>query len=154
MNKFRAFMTTSADTGQLISMLRKITNAKRTIEIGITAIDCNRETYEIGLPIIKKAMVEHKINYIQSEALPVLDNLLKDNYHERLLKLVKAGGLILYDNTLWGGSVAGPKYEVPDERRLQWRCILEFNDVIVSDPRLELSLTSIGDGLTICRRIA
>ena len=43
----------------------------------ITAIDLNRDTYEIGLPIIKKAGVEHKINFIQSEALPVLDKLLE-----------------------------------------------------------------------------
>ena len=44
----------------------------------ITAIDVNRETYEIGLPIIKKAGVDHKINFIESEALSVLDQLLKD----------------------------------------------------------------------------
>jgi len=36
----------------------------------------NREAYEIGLPIIKKAGVEHKIDFIESEALPVLDQLL------------------------------------------------------------------------------
>ena len=44
----------------------------------IMAIDVNRETYEIGLPVIKKAGVDHKINFIESEALSVLDQLLKD----------------------------------------------------------------------------
>ena len=44
----------------------------------IIAIDVNRETYEIGLPIIKKAEVNHKINFIESEVLSVLDQLLKD----------------------------------------------------------------------------
>lgn len=44
----------------------------------ITAIDVNREMYEIGLPIIKKAGVEHKIDFIESKALPVLDKLLED----------------------------------------------------------------------------
>ena len=44
----------------------------------ITTIDVNRETYEIWLPIIKKAGVDHKINFIESEALSVLDQLLKD----------------------------------------------------------------------------
>ena len=39
----------------------------------------NRETYEqIGLPIIKKAGVEHKIDFIESQALPVLDKLLEN----------------------------------------------------------------------------
>ena len=43
----------------------------------IIAVDLNLDTYEIGLPIIKKAGVEHKINFIQSEALPVLNKLLE-----------------------------------------------------------------------------
>jgi caffeoyl-CoA O-methyltransferase len=44
----------------------------------ITAIDVDHKTYEIGLPIIKKAGIEHKINFIESQALPVLDELLQD----------------------------------------------------------------------------
>lgn len=47
----------------------------------ITAIEINRETYEIGLPYVKKAGVEHKINFIESEALPVLDELLGQSPH-------------------------------------------------------------------------
>ena len=50
----------------------------RNIIVQIMAIDVNRETYEIGLPVIKKAGVDHKINFIESEALSVLDQLLKD----------------------------------------------------------------------------
>lgn len=38
----------------------------------------DRSAYQIGLPIIEKAGVKHKINFIESEALPVLDQLLKD----------------------------------------------------------------------------
>ena len=44
----------------------------------IVAIDMNRDSYEIGLPIIKKAGVEHKIDFIESEALPILDRLLEE----------------------------------------------------------------------------
>lgn len=44
----------------------------------IVAVDVNREAYDqIGLPIIKKAGVQHKIDFIESEALPVLDKLLE-----------------------------------------------------------------------------
>ena len=45
--------------------------------VQITAIDLSRESYEIGLPVIRKAGVEHKINFVESEALPVLEKLLE-----------------------------------------------------------------------------
>ncbi|PRQ46775.1 putative flavone 3'-O-methyltransferase [Rosa chinensis] len=88
-------------------------------------IDIDRETYEqVGLPIIKKAGVEHKIDFIESEAVPALDKLLENpenegsfdfayvdadkvnnwNYHERLLKLLKVGGLVVYEHTLQSSS--------------------------------------------------
>jgi len=38
----------------------------------------NRDSYEIGLPVIKKAGVEHKIDFKESEALPALDELLNN----------------------------------------------------------------------------
>ncbi|KAL4390764.1 hypothetical protein AHAS_Ahas03G0177700 [Arachis hypogaea] len=37
------------------------------------------------------------------------------NYHERLLKLIRIGGMIIYDNTLWGGTVAWKEEDVPAE---------------------------------------
>ncbi|KAL7170968.1 hypothetical protein ACSBR2_035761 [Camellia fascicularis] len=187
-----AFFGTSPDAGQLIAMLLKLVNAKKTIEVGvftgysllltaltipddgqIVAIDINREAYEIGLPIIQKAGVEHKIDFIQSPALPVLDKLLEDkekegafdfafvdadkgnylNYHERLMKLVKVGGLLVYDNTLWGGTVAKPEESVPVYKR-QWRkATIEFSKSITADHRVEISHVPSGDGVIICRRI-
>ena len=42
----------------------------------IIAIDLDRDAYEIGLPIIKKANIEHKINFIQSSTLSALDEIL------------------------------------------------------------------------------
>ncbi|KAL7167967.1 hypothetical protein ACSBR2_038405 [Camellia fascicularis] len=187
-----AFFGTSPDAGQLIAMLLKLVNAKKTIEVGvftgysllltaltipndgqIVAIDINREAYEIGLPIIQKAGVEHKIDFIQSPALPVLDKLLEDkenegafdfafvdadkgnylNYHERLMKLVKVGGLLVYDNTLWGGTVAKPEESVPVYKR-EWRkATIEFSKSITADHRVEISHVPSGDGVIICRRI-
>lgn len=55
----------------------------------IIAVDLNLDTYEIGLPIIRKAGVEHKINFIQSEALPVLDQLLETVSCNLIFVLVK-----------------------------------------------------------------
>ncbi|CAL5215052.1 unnamed protein product [Lathyrus oleraceus] len=186
------FMGTSPDVGQLMALLLKLLNAKKTIEVGvftgysllltalntphdgkIIALDPDRKAYEIGLPFIKKASVLHKIDYIESPALPVLDKLLQNptnegtfdfafvdadknnywNYHERLIKLVKIGGIVAYDNTLWGGTVALPEMEVSEPKREWRRFTLAFNEAISKDSRLELAFVSIGDGLTICRRI-
>ncbi|XVF85578.1 hypothetical protein PTKIN_Ptkin17bG0128500 [Pterospermum kingtungense] len=112
-------------------MILKLTKAKKTMEIGvftghsllatalalsedgqITAIDKNQEYYDVGLPFIKKAGMEHKINFIESDATKEehkeeFDFVFVDadktnyvNYHEHLKKLVKIGGVIAYDNTL------------------------------------------------------
>jgi caffeoyl-CoA O-methyltransferase len=186
------FIGTLPEAGQLISILLKLLNPKKTIEIGvftgysllltalnipddgkITAIDIDRKTYEIGLPVIKKAGVEHKIDFIESPALPILDKLLEDpsnegtfdfafidadkenyvNYHDKLIKLVKVGGLLVYDNTLWGGRVAWPEEKIPQHSKSGTIAAIEFNKKIRDDSRVEFSLTSIGDGLSICRRI-
>ncbi|KEH18483.1 putative methyltransferase [Medicago truncatula] len=186
------FMGTHPDAGKLMGILLKLLNAKKTIEIGvftgysllltalnipddgkIIALDPDRKAYEVGLPFIKKAGVEHKIDFTESPALPVLDKLLEDpsndenfdfafvdadkhnywNYHERLIKLIKIGGLIIYDNTLWGGTVAWPEEALLDPRRKKVRQdAIAFNNAIASDTRIEICLASIGDGFTICRR--
>nr|XP_009791852.1 PREDICTED: probable caffeoyl-CoA O-methyltransferase At4g26220 [Nicotiana sylvestris] len=89
-------MGATPDLGQLIAMLLNLINAKRTIEIGIftrysvlltaliipddgkiITIDPDRQSYELGLPVIQKAGVEHKIDFKDSPALPVLDKLLE-----------------------------------------------------------------------------
>ncbi|XVF65458.1 hypothetical protein PTKIN_Ptkin09bG0251000 [Pterospermum kingtungense] len=173
-------------------MLVKMMNAKKTMEIGvftgysllttalalpedgkILAIDPDKEAYELGLPYIKKAGIEHKINFIPSDAYPVLNDLvnsgeegtfdfifvdaMKNDYlkfHELTVKLVKIGGTIAYDNTLWYGSVAQPEDEVKDEfLRPVRNAVVEFNSFIAADPRIESSIVSVGDGVTLCRRL-
>ncbi|KAF8034061.1 hypothetical protein BT93_C0364 [Corymbia citriodora subsp. variegata] len=189
----RAKMGTAPDAGQLMAILLKILNAKRTIEIGvftgysllltalnipedgkIIAIDEDRAAYEMGLPIIKKAGVEHKIDFIESKALQALDKIVQNpdsegsfdfafvdadkvnywNYHERLLKLVKVGGLVVYDNTLWSGSVAMPEDAVGHMLKGGRKLTIEFNNLLAKDARVEICHASIGDGITICRRIS
>ncbi len=68
-------------------------------------------------------------------------------YYERLVELVRPGGLIVVDNTLWGGDVADPANRDPDTVALR-----EFNDVLLADSRIDLSLLPLGDGLTLARR--
>ena len=67
-------------------------------------------------------------------------------YYERLLKLLRPGGLIVVDNTLWSGRVADP-----EERDADTRALRAFNDTLHRDPRVDLALLPVGDGLTLAR---
>ncbi|PPR88470.1 hypothetical protein GOBAR_AA32221 [Gossypium barbadense] len=64
------------------------------------------------------------------------------------LKLVKNGGIIAYDNTLWYGSVAESEKEGLIKKFRNF--VIEFNTLIAADPRVQSSLLSVGDGLTLC----
>ena len=66
------------------------------------------------------------------------------NYFERCLKLVRKGGLIALDNTLWGGQVLNPAAADEDTRALQ-----AFNRKLQADRRVEIALLTVGDGLTL-----
>jgi caffeoyl-CoA O-methyltransferase len=68
-------------------------------------------------------------------------------YYERLLQLVRPGGLVVVDNTLWSGEVANP-----DNREADTRALREFNDALHADARIDLALLPVGDGLTLARR--
>lgn len=74
------------------------------------------------------------------------------NYHERLLELLRPGGVVVYDNTLWGGSVAMPSDLVPESRIATRDASIEFNKYIADDSRVQISQVPLGDGITICRR--
>ncbi|KAL8209314.1 hypothetical protein R6Q57_006046 [Mikania cordata] len=187
-----AVMGTAPDAGQMIGILLKLVGARKAIEIGvftgysllltaltipddgkIVAIDMDREAYEIGRPVIKKAGVEHKIEFIESQALPALDKILENpenegsfdfafvdadkinyiNYHERIMKLVRVNGIVAYDNTLWFGSVAQHESSVLDEFKEGRVSTIKFNKSLASDPRIDISTVPLGDGLTICRRL-
>ncbi|TVU05346.1 hypothetical protein EJB05_48504, partial [Eragrostis curvula] len=76
------------------------------------------------------------------------------NYHEQLLRLVRVGGVLAYDNTLWGGTVALPDdTPLTDDDRDIRDVIREFNAKITADQRVEVVQIPIADGITLCRRI-
>jgi predicted O-methyltransferase YrrM len=69
-----------------------------------------------------------------------------DAYYEGCLRVVRRGGLILLDNTLWSGRVADPSTD--DE---QTRAIRAINEKIAGDERVEHVIVPIGDGVTMVR---
>jgi len=111
------------------------------------------------------AGVAHKIELVLAPALATLDSRIAAGeagsydfafidadktgylaYYERLLQLVRPGGLIAVDNTLWSGAVADPENRDADTAALR-----AFNDHLFADRRIDLSLVPIGDGLTLAR---
>lgn len=68
-------------------------------------------------------------------------------YYELCLHLLRPGGLLLADNTLWGGSVADPA-----DTSAGTRAIRRFNETLHQDDRISLSLLPVGDGLTLARK--
>ncbi|MED6151268.1 hypothetical protein PIB30_080937, partial [Stylosanthes scabra] len=72
---------------------------------------------------------------------------MTEKYFELLLQLVRVGGLIVIDNVLWHGKVADPL--VNDPKTISIR---NFNQRLMEDKRVSISMVPIGDGMTICRK--
>ena len=66
------------------------------------------------------------------------------DYYERAIKLVRPGGLIAVDNTLWNGNVADPENQTEDTQAIR-----ELNRHIHADTRVDVTMLPIGDGLTL-----
>lgn len=131
----------------------------------VLACDVSEEYTSIGKPYWQRAGVSEKIELVIAPANETLDARLAageagkydfafidadkanyDGYYERCLKLVRPGGLIAFDNTLWGGDVAKPAQD-DDTRALQ-----ALNDKLHHDERIDMALLPIGDGLTLTRK--
>jgi caffeoyl-CoA O-methyltransferase len=70
-----------------------------------------------------------------------------DGYYERTLELLRPGGVVTIDNTLWDGRVLDEDEDDPDTLAIR-----ALNEKIAGDARVDMTLTTIGDGLTICRK--
>src|SRR5690606_8824661 len=68
-------------------------------------------------------------------------------YLEHALVLLRPGGLLLFDNTLWSGRVLEHASESADTRAIQ-----ALNRKLKGDTRVDISLLPLGDGLTLCRK--
>jgi len=175
----RAIMQITPEQGQFMQLLLRLTGARRTIEIGVftgysalitalalpadgqvVACDISDEWTSLGRPYWHEAGVAHKIDLRLAPALETLNTLTGpfdfafidadkvnyDAYYERCLQLVRPGGLILIDNTLWHGDVINPAKQDADTLAIR-----ALNRKLQADPRIDLSLLPLGDGLTVCR---
>ncbi len=132
----------------------------------LIACDVSDEWTRIGRPFWREAGVESRIDLRLKPALETLDELLgagaqgsfdfafvdadKSNYvpyYEKLLQLVRPGGLIAVDNTL---AVSGSP--IIRQNGISARALRAFNDHVHHDERVDLSLVPIGEGLTLLRK--
>jgi caffeoyl-CoA O-methyltransferase len=67
------------------------------------------------------------------------------DYHDRIVELLRPGGVVAYDNVLWDGDVADPSKTDADTEALR-----AIADKAKRDPRVDVAFTAIGDGLLLC----
>ncbi|MCZ6606777.1 MAG: class I SAM-dependent methyltransferase, partial [Alphaproteobacteria bacterium] len=128
--------------------------------------DVNADSTAVARRYWAEAGVADRVDLRLGPALETLDALIADGeggtfdfafidadkksyeaYYERILTLLRPGGLVGVDNVLWSGSVIDAARQDSDTRAIR-----AFNEKIHADPRVSLSLVPIGDGLTLARK--
>ncbi len=167
--------------GQILKMLCKMIQPKSILEIGTytgyssicmaqsTSDDTFIDTIEIDDEIIPftqsffdKAGFNSKINIHLGDAVDVIPTLNKKydlifmdgdkrqypNYYKQVFDILNPGGYIFADNILWDGKIIEPVH--PNDRYTQG--ILEFNQMVKEDQRVEKVIFPFRDGIFIIRK--
>lgn len=132
----------------------------------ITACDVSETWTDMAWRYWQAAGVAHKIFLRLAPARETLDALLEQDqaglydfafidadkegyldYYERALRLLRIGGLIAVDNTLWSGRPADPAVTDADTAAIR-----AFNRRLHADARVDLAVLPVGDGLTLARK--
>ena len=169
--------------GRVLSMLSHMIQPKRILEIGtytgysalcmaeglqeggkLITIDINEELEEMVKKYIHKANLQDKIEQRIGNALDIVKTLPSNelfdivfidadkenylNYYHLVFDKVRKGGYIIADNVLWSGKVVGEGKKDKDTK-----AIMEYNDFVHNDDRVENVLFPIRDGLHIARKL-
>jgi len=125
--------------------------------------EINDEQEDFTRPWIEGSPVADKVSFIIGDAITEAPRLgitfdmafidgdkrtYKETY-EMVLSILRTGGFILADNTLWDGHVVDHSYD----RDPQTKGIETFNDYIALDPRVEQVILPLRDGLTLIRKL-
>ena len=167
--------------GRLLKMLVSMIRPKNILEVGtfsgysaicmaegldeggkVWTFEINDEMEDFTRPWIENSPVADKIDFrigdanIEAPKLGITFDLAfvdgdKRTYvetYEMVLRLLRPGGYIIADNTLWDGHVTDPAYDHDH----QTQGIRKFNDFIAQDPRVEVVILPLRDGLTLIRK--
>jgi caffeoyl-CoA O-methyltransferase len=176
-----AGMQVASEQAAFLRMLTTVMGVLRAVEVGtftglsalsiarglaeggqLTCFDISEEFTDVARRYWKRAGVEDRIELRIGNAAerlrelptePHLDLAFIDAnktgyaaYWAELVPRMRTGGVLLVDNVLWEGRVLDPQSD--DDR-----AIVAFNEAALADPRVELVMLPIADGLTMARRL-
>ncbi len=174
-------MVTGHWQGQMLQMLSRMIRPRSILEIGtftgysalcfarglapeghIHTIEVNDEIIDIPLKYFKKAGLEDKITLYVGDALEIIPTLNNTfdlvfidgekseyiQYYNAVFDKVESGGYILADNILWSGKVV----EEVEKGDYFTRGILEFNEYLKNDKRVEKTILPLRDGTMLIRK--
>ncbi|HEX4303822.1 MAG TPA: class I SAM-dependent methyltransferase [Rhizomicrobium sp.] len=128
----------------------------------VVALDVSKEFTDKAKVYWNEAGVDGKIDLRLGSGLEALDAMIAkgegpfdlafidadkpnyDGYYERVLKLLRPGGLVALDNMLWSGAVADPK-----ETDASTVALRALNAKIQADARVDMALATVGDGVML-----
>ncbi len=130
----------------------------------VWTFEINDEQEDFTRPWIEQSAVADKIRFIIGDAnteAPRLgitfdmafidgDKRTYVETYEMAMSVLRTGGYILADNTLWDGHVVDPAYDHDH----QTAAIERFNDLVAADPRVERVILPLRDGLTLIRKVS
>jgi predicted O-methyltransferase YrrM len=168
--------------GNLLNLIVKLVNAKSILEIGtysgysaicmaralpedgkLITLEINDEIDWLSAKYFQMAGLSHKIEAITGDALEIIPILDAEfdlvfidadkreylNYYNLVFPKVKSGGLIIADNVLWDNKIFMPV----DSNDHMTKGIIEFNEFIRIDKRVEKIILPIRDGLMLVRKV-
>ena len=166
--------------GRVLSMLSKLIRPVNILEIGtytgyaaLCLCEGMQEKGQLHTIDIKEELIDFQRKYFDKspwgnqivqhlgegiDIIPTLDlkfdlvfiDADKENYinyFNLILPKMNKGGIILSDNVLWSGKVVQPL----EPNDISTRILLEYNQILKEDPRVETVLLPIRDGLTVSR---
>jgi caffeoyl-CoA O-methyltransferase len=166
--------------GRVLSILSKLIRPSAILEIGtytgyaalclaeglsengtLDTIDNNEELYDFQKKYFDQSAWSNQIHQHLGNALAIIPGLDKKfdlvfidadkenyiNYFQMIVPMMNKGGVILSDNVLWSGKVL----EEVKANDKSTKILLEYNELLKNDPRVETVLLPIRDGLTVSR---
>ena len=168
--------------GRVLSMLSNMIQPTNILEIGtytgysaiclaeglkkdgkVVTIDRNAELEDFASSYFEKANVSKKIDFRIGNAIEIIPTLKEkfdlvfidadktnySNYFDLVIDKLPTGAYIIADNVLWSGKVV----QKVEEHDMETKAIVEYNEKIHNDPRVENILFPIRDGLMIARKL-